>query len=332
MPEQPDSAQPLDARLQALHRSGLLDAPPDEALDRLTRLATRLLGAPVALVSLVDADRQFFASATGLEEPWASARETPLEMSVCKYAVAAGDQPLIIDDTRHHALPVDTPALRDFGVRAYLGVPLGTHDGHSLGTLCVVDHQPRRWSDEDVAVVRDLAASATLVYQLRRWAGRAQGAGVGPGAAGHGLLEATEALWHAGDNMLARVASYDRLVSDAPNDAANHTLLLDQLEIDARRLEDAAALDDAVLAPDAPPGLPHELLVAARTLRAASRRYVERLRAGEQVVIRSEQGAASDADVDQAAALMRTAEDELRDAVHGYQSARRRARLPGTAA
>jgi hypothetical protein len=76
-------------RLEALRLTGLLDSPPEESFDRFTRLATRLFKTPVALVSLVDADRQFFKSAIGLPEPWASLRQSPLSHSFCKLAVEA---------------------------------------------------------------------------------------------------------------------------------------------------------------------------------------------------------------------------------------------------
>ena len=79
-----------ETRLDALRRTGLLDTPPEEVFDRLTRLVRRLLGAPVVLVSLVDADRQFFKSALGLPEPWATRRETPLSHSFCQHVVATG--------------------------------------------------------------------------------------------------------------------------------------------------------------------------------------------------------------------------------------------------
>src|SRR4029450_9559314 len=75
-------------RLSAVQRSGLLDTPAEEPFDRYTRLATRIFKTPVALVSIVDADRQFFKSAIGLPEPWQSRRETPLSHSFCKHAVA----------------------------------------------------------------------------------------------------------------------------------------------------------------------------------------------------------------------------------------------------
>ncbi|HVE77348.1 MAG TPA: hypothetical protein VNA89_00675, partial [Gemmatimonadaceae bacterium] len=74
-------------RLAALHATALLDSPAEAAFDRLTRLAARLLRAPLALVTLVDAERQFFKSCVGLPQPWAAARETPLSHSFCQHAV-----------------------------------------------------------------------------------------------------------------------------------------------------------------------------------------------------------------------------------------------------
>src|SRR3954454_8796989 len=91
------------ARLAALRAPALLDSQPEEAFDRLTRLATRALGVPVALVSLVGPDRQFFKSQTGLAEPWASARQTPLTHSFCQHVVATGE-PLVVSDARVHPL------------------------------------------------------------------------------------------------------------------------------------------------------------------------------------------------------------------------------------
>ena len=86
-------------RLAALDASALLDTPPAEAFDRLTRLVTRILNVPVALVTLVDRDRQFFKSCIGLPEPWMSGRETPLSHSFCQYTVMTRE-PLIITDAR----------------------------------------------------------------------------------------------------------------------------------------------------------------------------------------------------------------------------------------
>jgi PAS domain S-box-containing protein len=154
------------ARLTALERRGLLDSPPDEALDRLTRLAAGLLRAPVALVSLVDDHRQFFKSAVGLPEPWASRREAPLSHSLCQHVVAAA-APLRVDDAPQHPIGRDNLAVAELGVVAYLGMPLISADGHALGSFCVIDSQARTWAEDEIAVLRDLAAAVMTEIELR---------------------------------------------------------------------------------------------------------------------------------------------------------------------
>lgn len=155
-----------EARLAALWRTGLLDTPPEEVFDRLTNLVRHLLKAPVALVSLVDADRQFFKSAAGLPEPWAARRETPLSHSFCQHVVATG-APLWVEDARDHPLVCDNLAVPELGVVAYLGMPLATADGLVLGALCAIDTEPREWTAEDAAALRDLAALAMSEVSLR---------------------------------------------------------------------------------------------------------------------------------------------------------------------
>ena len=153
-------------RLTELRRLGLLDSTADEAFDRLTRLATRLLHAPVSLVSLVEGDRQFFKSCIGLPEPWTSRRETPLTHSFCQHVVASGD-PLIIEDARRHPLVRDNLAIVDLDVVAYAGIPLVTSEGYALGSFCVIDSRPRVWAAEELAILRDLAAAAMTEIELR---------------------------------------------------------------------------------------------------------------------------------------------------------------------
>lgn len=153
-------------RLAALHAVALLDTPVEESFDRLTRLVAYILQAPVALVSLVDADRQFFKSCFGLSEPWSSRRETPLSHSFCQHNRTAG-QPLIIEDARVHPLFKDNLAIRDLNVVAYLGIPLVTPDGYILGSFCVIDIKPRCWTEKDVEVIEDLAVSVMTEIQLR---------------------------------------------------------------------------------------------------------------------------------------------------------------------
>lgn len=146
-------------RLRSLYATGLLDSPPEAVYDRITRAAAEALDAPFALVSLVDADRQFFKSAAGMETNSPQERQTPLERSVCQYAVANG-QPLILEDARADPVFKNHPAVRDGTLVAYLGIPLKDHDGHGIGTLCVFDTKPRLWGTGHVQVLTDLAALA----------------------------------------------------------------------------------------------------------------------------------------------------------------------------
>ncbi len=153
-------------RLAAVRRTALLDTPPEEAFDRLTRMAARLLGAPVAFISLLTDDRQFFKSATGLPEPWASRRNSPAAASFCRHVVDSR-RPLVVDDARRDPLLRGTPAVRELGWIAYAGVPLLTRQGHVVGTLGVVDVMPRLWSERDQSLLQDLAASAVTEIELR---------------------------------------------------------------------------------------------------------------------------------------------------------------------
>ncbi|HEX8201732.1 MAG TPA: PAS domain S-box protein, partial [Isosphaeraceae bacterium] len=127
----------------------------------------RILGVPVALVSLVEADRQFFTSSVGLPEPWASCRQTPLSHSFCRHVVAARE-PLVLADARQHPAFRDNPAIGELGVVAYLGIPLITPEGQALGSFCAIDAKPRAWTDDEVRTMRDLAASVLTEIELRR--------------------------------------------------------------------------------------------------------------------------------------------------------------------
>lgn len=152
----------------SLIQLALVDSPASEDFDRFTRLATKMLGVPVALVSIVDfdGDRQFFTSACGLGEPWASQRQTPLTHSFCQHVVADG-KPLIIEDARSHPLVRDNLAIYDLKVVAYLGIPVIGSDGRALGALCAIDSHPRAWSRDDISVLTDLAGSVTSQIGLR---------------------------------------------------------------------------------------------------------------------------------------------------------------------
>jgi len=153
-------------RLAALERVKLLDTPPEEPFESLTRAARDALDVPVALLTLLDSDRQFFKSSAGALEPWRSQRESTLEFSLCQHAVVSGE-PLVVEDAREHELVRENPAVRELNVVAYAGVPLVTREGHALGTLCAIDVEPHRWSDQDVTLLRDLARVAIEQIEAR---------------------------------------------------------------------------------------------------------------------------------------------------------------------
>lgn len=153
------------ARLEALSETALLDSPTEEAFDRLTKLAAKLLNSPVALISLVGSDRQFFKSSVGLEEPWRSARQTPLTHSFCRHTLVSRE-PFVVEDARTHPLVRDNLAIRDLDVVAYAGAPLITAAGHALGTLCVIDHQPRSWTADQIETLETLTASVLSEIDL----------------------------------------------------------------------------------------------------------------------------------------------------------------------
>jgi GAF domain-containing protein len=154
------------SRLMALHKTGLLDTPSEESYDRFTRLASHTLSAPIALLSLVDRDRQFFKSARGLDEPWASRRGTPLSYSFCKHVIASGAA-FVVEDARATPAVRDNAAVGELGILAYAGMPVRTEDGHVVGTLCVMDHRARPWTKDQLAALRDLADCVSQEIELR---------------------------------------------------------------------------------------------------------------------------------------------------------------------
>ena len=154
------------ARLSALHRLGLLDTPPQEAYDRVTRLIRQLLAVPTALVTLVDKNRQFFLGADGLPERCKDKRETPLSYSFCQHVVGRGG-PLRVDNALNNELVRDNLAVSELGVVAYLGMPLVTPGGLVLGALCGMDVKPRVWTEAEERALGDLAAMTASELALR---------------------------------------------------------------------------------------------------------------------------------------------------------------------
>lgn len=158
-------------RRRAIDESGVAGGWGEEAFDRAARLAGHLLGVPVALVSIVDDERQCFVGSIGLAEPWATTRRTPLSHSFCRHVVVT-EQPLVVTDAREDDRVRTNLAIRDLGVVAYLGVPLRAPDGVVLGSLCAIDSAPRAWTEDDVTRLEDLAAVLASEFALRAVADR----------------------------------------------------------------------------------------------------------------------------------------------------------------
>jgi GAF domain-containing protein len=153
------------ARMHSLARSGLT-AVADAQMEALAERVRRWVGAPVALVSLVQPDRQVFPGMAGLPEPWASTRSTPLTHSFCQHVVTSAE-PLIVRDAREHPLLRDNRAVLDLGVVAYAGMPLTDETGSVLGSLCAIDIRPRQWTDDELTALHDLADACSTELRLR---------------------------------------------------------------------------------------------------------------------------------------------------------------------
>ncbi|WP_246606162.1 SpoIIE family protein phosphatase [Paractinoplanes toevensis] len=153
------------ARLRAVRRLGL-GARADVAFDRIADLVERLVDAPVALVTVLAADRQFLPGQVGLPEALASAREMPLTHSLSRHVLEAGRM-LVVEDVRTDPVMRDNPAVHDLGAIAFAGVPLTDSDGHVLGTLAVMDREPRIWTRSEVALLVELGEICSSELRLR---------------------------------------------------------------------------------------------------------------------------------------------------------------------
>lgn len=138
-------------RLETLRRLKILDTDPEERFDRVTRLAKRIFGTPIALVSLLDAERQWFKSCQGLE-----ATETSRDISFCGHAIT-DDRVLVVNDTHQDERFSDNPLVTcDPNIRFYAGYPLSTPNGSKVGTLCIIDREPRELTPEDIELLTEL--------------------------------------------------------------------------------------------------------------------------------------------------------------------------------
>ena len=150
-------------RLASLLECRILDTAPERVFDDLTTLAARLCDTPIALVSFVDTERQWFKSAVGTD-----AKETHRDSAFCAHAILGHDA-LIVANAATDPRTLDNPlVLGPPHIRFYAGIPLGTKDGHALGTLCVIDVKPREISSEQLNDLQSLALQVTSQLELRR--------------------------------------------------------------------------------------------------------------------------------------------------------------------
>jgi diguanylate cyclase (GGDEF)-like protein len=149
-------------RLNALHELDILDSPAEEAFDRITRLTRKLFDVPVAIVSFVDAHRQWYKSSRG-----AQVTEVPREQSFCRYVIADGSPIVVTNATQDSRFARNPYVLTNPGVRFYAAFPLQTRKGHNVGTLCLVDVKPRVFDADQLEIMSDLAHMVMDELHLR---------------------------------------------------------------------------------------------------------------------------------------------------------------------
>lgn len=154
-----------DARVRDLRSYRVLDTDPEQAYDDIVALASYLVGAPASMISLLDSDRQWFKARKGVEH-----EQTPRKRSFCAHLVGRSKEPMVVEDTTQDPRYKENPmVLGDPGIRFYAGFPLVSPEGHVLGSLCVIDTEPRSLAEEEEQMLRALSRQVmTLLNQRRR--------------------------------------------------------------------------------------------------------------------------------------------------------------------
>lgn len=150
-------------RLAALRSFAILDTPAEPLFDDITLIASMICQTPIALVSLVDAERQWFKSKVGIE-----ATETPVTSSFCAHAALSRDLLIVPDTFRDERFRENPLVVGEPGIRYYAGAPLISHDGHALGTVCVIDRRPRLLHQDQLKALQALARQTVALLELRK--------------------------------------------------------------------------------------------------------------------------------------------------------------------
>ncbi|MES2529917.1 MAG: GAF domain-containing protein [Pseudomonadota bacterium] len=151
------------ARLAELQRLCVLDTLEEQAYDDITRMAADICGTPIAVISLIDDKRQWFKSRVGLQ-----VSETPRELAFCAHAIQTPGQPMVVNDATKDARFESNPlVVGDPNIRFYAGAPLVTSNGHALGTVCVIDREPRDITPEQLEQLQFMAQQVILMLEAR---------------------------------------------------------------------------------------------------------------------------------------------------------------------
>ena len=161
----PASTQKLDeeGRLKTLEKYAILDSEPERAFDDLVLLATQVCGTPIALITLIDEDRQWFKSKVGI-----SISETPRDIAFCAKAIQQSSVFVVPDASKDERFKHNPFVVNEPNVRFYAGAPLMTEDGYALGTLCVIDCKPREFSADQTDALMALSRLAMAQLEFRR--------------------------------------------------------------------------------------------------------------------------------------------------------------------